>query len=135
MAGATVVNPLFNIALIPLFQSHFHNGAVGAAVALGLTELLIVAVGIAVVGRHVLEARSLWRLGRALLAALAMAGVMYLLRPFGFVAAAAGGGLAFLAAAVALRVPSADEWAWARQGASNAGRALARRNPLRRHSP
>jgi O-antigen/teichoic acid export membrane protein len=135
MAGATVVNPLFNIALVPLFQSHFGNGAIGAAVALWLTELLIVVVGIAVVGRRVLEARSLWRLGRGLLAALAMAGVMYLLRPLGFVAAAAGGGLVFMGAAVALRVPSAEEWAWARQGVSNAGRTLARRNPLRRRSP
>jgi O-antigen/teichoic acid export membrane protein len=135
MAGATVVNPLFNIALIPLFQSHYGNGAIGAAIALWLTELLIVAVGIAVVGRRVLDTKSVWRLGRAVLAALAMAGAMYLLRPFGFVAAAAGGGLVFVGAVVALRVPSADEWAWARQGASNAGRKLARRNPLRRQSP
>jgi len=40
MGGATLVNPLINLALIPITQRHFGNGAIGAAVSLLLTELL-----------------------------------------------------------------------------------------------
>src|SRR5689334_869680 len=32
MAGTVVVNPLFNLALIPYTQHHWHNGAIGASV-------------------------------------------------------------------------------------------------------
>jgi O-antigen/teichoic acid export membrane protein len=134
MLGATIVNPLCNLVLIRAAQARWHNGAIGAALSLLVTELLIVAVGIGVVGRHVLGTGSLWRLGRVALAALLMAGVMYVLLPFGFVAATFAGGLVFVGAVVALRVPSTEEWASARQGALRAGRALARRNPLRRRS-
>jgi O-antigen/teichoic acid export membrane protein len=132
MLGATIVNPLCNLVLIRATQARWHNGAIGAAASLLVTELLIVAVGIAVVGRHVIGAHSLWRLARVTLAAAAMAGVMYVLLPFGFVAAAVVGGLVFVGVVVALRVPSAEEWAWARQGALH---TLARaRHPVRRRS-
>jgi O-antigen/teichoic acid export membrane protein len=134
LAGATIFNPVCNLVLIRVTQTHWHNGAIGAALSLLVTELLIAAVAIAAFGRHVLDRQSLWRLARALLAALVMAGVMYVLGPFGFVVAAAGGGLVFIGALVALRVPTADEWAWARQGASKAGRTLVRRSPFRRRS-
>jgi O-antigen/teichoic acid export membrane protein len=135
MLGATIVNPVCNLVFIRVAQARWHNGAIGAAVSLLVTELLIVAVGIAVIGRHVLGTRSLWRLARVTLAALAMAGVMYVLRPFGFVAAAVAGGVVFMGAVVAQRVPSAEEWAWARHGTRRVSRRLARWNPVRRGSP
>ena len=53
----------------------------------------------------------------------------------GFVAAAVAGGVFFMGAVVALRVPSAEEWAWARHGTLHVGRRLARWNPVRRGSP
>jgi O-antigen/teichoic acid export membrane protein len=115
MAGATIVNPICNLVLIRVAQVHWHNGAIGAALSLLVTELLIVGVGIAIVGRHVLNSQSLWRLARALLATIPMAGVMYATRPFGFVASAVAGILVFTALAPVLRLASPDDWAALRQ--------------------
>jgi O-antigen/teichoic acid export membrane protein len=109
MAGATVVNALLNIALIPLFQSHFGNGAIGAACALGLTELLIVVAGFLAVARKVLTAASTFRLLRAAMAGGAMWAVMYATRPFGFVASALAGALVFTALVPVLRLASPDD--------------------------
>jgi O-antigen/teichoic acid export membrane protein len=116
MAGATVVNPLFNIALIPLFQSHFGNGAIGAAIALGLTEVLIVGVGFLVAGRQVLTAASTFRWLRTAAAGGAMWAVMYATRPFGFVASAVAGVIIFIALVPILRLASPDDWDALRQG-------------------
>jgi O-antigen/teichoic acid export membrane protein len=116
MAGATVVNPLFNIALIPLFQSHFGNGAIGAAVALGLTELLIVAVGFVLVGRKVITLATTLRLLRAAIAGGVMWAVMYATRPFGFVTSALAGVLVFSALVPVLRLASPEDWAVLKRG-------------------
>jgi hypothetical protein len=120
MAGATVVNPLFNIALIPLFQSHFGNGAIGAAIALGLTELLIVAVGFLVVGRKVITLATTFRLLRAAMAGGAMWAVMYGTRPFGFVISALAGLLVFGALVPLLRLTSPEDWTALRRGVAAA---------------
>jgi O-antigen/teichoic acid export membrane protein len=109
MAAATVVNPLLNLWLIRAGQARFHNGAIGAAVALLVTELLVLAGGVIIIGRRVLTRTSLWRFARAGLAAAAMWGVMHTLGSFGFVVAAAGGGVSFLCLAAILRLASADE--------------------------
>jgi O-antigen/teichoic acid export membrane protein len=109
MAGATVVNPLFNLALIPLFQSHFANGAIGAAVALLLTEVLIVVVGFVVVGRKVLTAASTMRWLRGALAGGAMWAVMYGTRPLGFVASAIAGTIVFVALVPVLRLAAPED--------------------------
>jgi O-antigen/teichoic acid export membrane protein len=131
MAGATVVNPLFNIALIPLFQSHFGNGAIGAAIALGLTELLIVAVGFVVAGRQVLTAASTFRWLRTAMAGGAMWAVMYATRPFGFVASALVGVLVFMALVPVLRLASPEDWTALRQGVVRASDRIRRMVPGR----
>jgi O-antigen/teichoic acid export membrane protein len=132
MLGATIVNPAFNYVLIRATQSRYHNGAIGAAISLLLTELLIVAVGIVVVGHRIFSVGSLGRLARITLAAVIMAGAMYAVRPLGFVAATLAGGLAFIGAVIALRVPSAAEKAWVRGGVDRAWRSIARLAPGRR---
>ncbi len=53
MLGATVLNPAINLVLIPATQSRLHNGAIGAAVSLLLTEVVIVGAGLALAGRGV----------------------------------------------------------------------------------
>jgi len=116
MVGATIVNPLLNIALIPLFQSHFGNGAIGAAIALALTEFLIVGVGFLVVARKVLTTASTFRLLRTAIAGGAMWAVMYATRPFGFVVSALAGALIFTALVPVLRLASPDDWNALRRG-------------------
>ena len=73
MVGATVVNPVLNLLLIPLTAARYDNGAIGAAIALLVTEVLVVVFGFATVGSCRARsscARSLrahsGRLGRAL---------------------------------------------------------------------
>ncbi len=111
MAGATVVNPALNIVLIRAAQHRWHNGAIGAALALLVTEVLILVAGLVIAGRWVLDGSSVRRFARALLATAAMFGIMRLLRPFGFVAATGGGAATFAGLAWLLRLASADELA------------------------
>lgn len=68
MVGATVFNPAVNAVLIPLTQRHWGNGAIGAAVALTLTELAMAAVAVAIVGRHVISRSVVNRMLRSAVA-------------------------------------------------------------------
>ena len=72
MLGATIVNPLFNLALIPYTQRHYHNGALGAAMSLVLTEVLIVALGLVLVGHHVITPGGVRRVAASTVASVAM---------------------------------------------------------------
>ena len=74
MAGAAVVNPLVNLVLIPLTEQRYHNGAIGAAISLVLTEALMDVVGLIIVGRHVFDRRSVKRTVLVCLACGGMAG-------------------------------------------------------------
>jgi O-antigen/teichoic acid export membrane protein len=97
MAGATVVNPVLNLVLIPVTENRYGNGAIGASLSLLLTEALIVVAGFVMVGREVLD-RVLVR--RAVLLALGgggMWGAAYLARPLGPVVSILVGALAFAA--------------------------------------
>jgi O-antigen/teichoic acid export membrane protein len=111
MAGATVVNPLLNAALIPITAHRLHNGAVGAAISLLLTEVLIVTVGFYLVGRTVFDRQVLRRFLAAGAAAFAMWGVVHATRIFGVVPSFATGVLTFAVLAVVLRVATPEELA------------------------
>jgi PST family polysaccharide transporter len=109
MVGATVVNPLLNLLLIPLTAARYDNGAIGAAIALLVTEVLIVAFGIAIVGSSVLDRRVVGRLARMAAASVALWVTAYATRPFGPVASLAAAALAFVAIVAALRVLTPEE--------------------------
>jgi len=132
MAGATAVNPVLNFFLIRFAQNHYHNGAIGAALALLATEVLVLAGGFLMVGRHVLDRSSLWRFARAAAAAAAMGGVIYALRPLGFVVAAAAGGLVYVGLAALLRLASAEEVEMLRAGLHTVRAGIRRRTPGQR---
>jgi O-antigen/teichoic acid export membrane protein len=109
MAGATIVNPLLNFALIPLTEHRYGNGAIGAALSLLVTEAIIVIAGFVLVGRDVLD-RFIVRRGVAVAAAaVAMWGAAYLARPFGPVVAIAVGTLTFAAVARVTGAVTAEE--------------------------
>lgn len=67
MGVSCVINPLVNLALIPIAVTHWHNGAVGAALALLVTEGLMAAYGAIILRRVVVHAL----VGRAVVGALA----------------------------------------------------------------
>jgi O-antigen/teichoic acid export membrane protein len=120
MVGATVVNPLLNLLLIPLTTARYDNGAIGAAIALLLTEVLIVAFGVATVGSSVLNFRVVGRLARIAAASAALWVTAYALRPFGSVVSLVAAALAFVAIVAALRVLTAEETAFLRSCARRA---------------
>ena len=109
MAGATVVNPLFNLVLIPYTQHHYHNGAIGAAISLVVTELLMDIIGFRLVGRHIVDRSGLKRCLLAIAASAGMWGVAYLARPIGALPSLLAGGATLLALAVALNVLRPEE--------------------------
>jgi len=85
MVGACLFNPAINLALIPLTQSRYGNGAIGAAVALALTEVAIAGAAIFIVGRRIVGRSTLTRGLRMAVACGAAWFVSYLLRHTGLI--------------------------------------------------
>jgi O-antigen/teichoic acid export membrane protein len=108
MAGASIFNPALNVLLIRILQSHLHNGAIGAALALLITEILIVGVGVVLI-RPALTLHLALRLFRALLATAGMAAVVLAARRFGLAAEMVSGALTFVALALVLGVVTVEE--------------------------
>jgi O-antigen/teichoic acid export membrane protein len=114
MAGAALINPLFNLVLIPLTAHRYHNGAIGASIALVLTEVLMDVIGLYLVGRHVLARRGVRRSAAAILASAGMAGATLVARPLGPELSLTAGFVAFGVLALALGVVRRGEFALAR---------------------
>jgi O-antigen/teichoic acid export membrane protein len=105
MAGAAVLNIVLNLTLIPYFQRQFGNGAIGAAVSLTVTEIVVAAVGLAIVPGF-LTLRSSWRILRAAAATLVMAGVVWTMRSHGLLLEISAGAGTFAIMAWLLRLPT-----------------------------
>jgi O-antigen/teichoic acid export membrane protein len=108
MVVGTIVNAVLNVVTIRYFQHQYGNGGIGAAVSLLVTELMMSAVGLAVL-RGMLARGSAVRLGKAALATLGMSAVVLAVAGVGFVAQALIGALAFAGLAWLLRLPTAQE--------------------------
>jgi O-antigen/teichoic acid export membrane protein len=109
MVTAAIVNPTLNWFLIHYYERHSHNGAIGAAISLVLTEVLVAGLGVTVLGRRLIGVASLRRFARTGLAVFGMWGVMSLTSSAGFVPEAVLGWLAFLVSAMILRaLPARD---------------------------
>jgi O-antigen/teichoic acid export membrane protein len=127
MAGATILNPALNFVLIRYTDAHLHNGAIGAAISLVVTELVVVAIAIRVL-RSMFTVASLARTLRAALASVGMVIAGLAARRLGVVAEVAVSGAALLLLAAVLRVVTPDEL---RSLWDTASRALARRRERR----
>jgi O-antigen/teichoic acid export membrane protein len=108
LAGACIVNPALNFVLIRYTQAHLGNGAVGAAVSLLLTELLIATLAVVLVWPY-LEWGAARRLIRAGIATLGMAVVVQLALRYGLVAGVLAGAISYALLALILRVVTAEE--------------------------
>jgi O-antigen/teichoic acid export membrane protein len=108
MAVACVVNPVLNLILIPAFQARANAGALGAAWALVVTELLITASGLFIV-RGILSRGTFVRLGKAALATAVMAVLVVASSRLGLIVEMAVGALTFAVAALVLRIATPDE--------------------------
>jgi O-antigen/teichoic acid export membrane protein len=125
MVVTTIVNPIFNIVLIPYTQHRYGNGAIGAAVALALTELVVVGLGARLVGRMIFDAATIRRTVFGVGAALAMWAAGYAAqRIIGDAAGIVVAAVTFVLLAGALRLFTADELALMRGGLDRVVRKL-----------
>jgi O-antigen/teichoic acid export membrane protein len=125
MAATTVVNPLFNLALIPWTHDRWDNGAIGASVSLFLTELIVVTAGFAMVGALVFDRSTIRRSVLGIAAAGAMWAVAYVTEPtIGSIAAFIAGLLTFVAAAFVVRLFTTEEVGLIVSGVNRALRKL-----------
>lgn len=98
--AAAVLNPTLNLILIPYTQTHYGNGAIGAATVTTVTELFMMVVGLWLMPRGVLTRDTgAWAL-RCLGACLVMTVLVVLLRDANLVVPVAVGGLAYVAASL-----------------------------------
>lgn len=109
MAGATVVNPVLNAGLIRLTEDRYANGAIGAAGALLITELLIAVVGIVIVGRATIDRTILRRCLLSAAASLAMWAVAYATRSAVGIVSLSAAGITFVLLALLLRLVTPGE--------------------------
>lgn len=116
LAGACIVNPALNYVLIRYTEARLGNGAIGAALSLFVTELLISLLATVLVWPF-LEWRGLRRLARASVATLGMAAVVQLAIGHGLFAAVIAGAASFALLALLLKVLSAEELRHARRTA------------------
>lgn len=110
MALACVVNPALNLVLIPYFQARSGNGAIGAALSLLITELVLVVIGIAVT-RRCFDRDFVSRTVRAALATAGMGLAVLLATPHGLAPAILVGLVVYPALAIPLGVVSPAELA------------------------
>ena len=127
MAVTTIINPLFNLGLIPYTQHHYDNGAIGAAISLLLTEIIVVAAGFWLIGRKVFDGGTGRRTALGAAAAVAAWAAAYAVHgTVGWVASLVLAVLVYAGVAALLRVFTAGEVALMR----NALRRVLRRLPV-----
>ena len=108
MVAAAVVNPALNLVLIRYFQAQQHNGAVGAAASLLVTEIGMAVAGFVLLPK-MLDGRSLARFARAVAATVGMTLMVLVLHRFGWLAEIAGGALTFAGLGLLFRILSPEE--------------------------
>jgi O-antigen/teichoic acid export membrane protein len=121
MAVACVVNPLANLFLIPYYQRTQGNGAIGASVAMLLTETVLACISLTLV-RHALNRHTLIRLAKGAIATAVMVAAVAPATRAGLIPSILTGIVAFPVASLALRVLTPEERAQLR-------RLLLRRSP------
>ena len=107
--AAAFLNPALNMIAIPVTQSLFGNGAIGAAAITTMTELFMLGVALRLMPRGVLGQETVTYVGKCFAAALFMAAVVWPLRETTLFIPVLVGILVYAAAAVVLRLVSADE--------------------------
>jgi O-antigen/teichoic acid export membrane protein len=109
MAGAAAFNPLVNVFLIRLTERRYDNGAIGAASSLLLTEVLMAAVALMLIGWKLFDRQSVRRCVVAAAASAVMCAAAYAARPLGLVPAVAVATAVFVALALPLRLVTRGE--------------------------
>jgi O-antigen/teichoic acid export membrane protein len=106
---AAFFSPILNVALIPLFDARFENGALGSAISALIIEGFITVVVIRLMEPHTYDWTNAKTAIRCLAAAVPMAAIMYLALPLGMLGVLFGGGATYLIAALLTRAVTLRE--------------------------
>ena len=123
MAGAAVFNPLVNLVLIPMTERRYHNGAIGAAISLVLTEVLMDGAFI-LASRDAFDRRVVKRCALVCLASAGMGAVAHATRPLGTPLSLAAGFATLGILAAMLRIVGRRELEMVRSGLAHVRRQL-----------
>ncbi len=107
--GAAALNPVLNLALIPMTQARFGNGGYGAALATLITEIFMMVVALKLMPRGILDQGSARIAAKVCGAGAVMLLAVSLVSGIGLFAAMALGAAAYLGAVFLFRAfPSED---------------------------
>ena len=103
MVVATALSIALDVVLVPLTDRRYGNGAIGGALAYVVTEGLLLAVGVRTLAPGLLDAELVRKLGKALLAGLAMVAAVWPLRDQFVAVPVLAGGAVYVAGIVVTR--------------------------------
>jgi O-antigen/teichoic acid export membrane protein len=106
---AATLNPLANLAFVPLLNGLTGEGAIGASIVRLLTELFMFGGVMLLIPRNLLDVRTIWVTVRILLAGVATAAATSALLSIGLLPAILGGALVYVASVFALRVVGVED--------------------------
>jgi O-antigen/teichoic acid export membrane protein len=98
------LNAVVNLACIPWFETVAGDGAIGAAIVTGVTELLMFAGVLVLIPNHLFERRLFWVAARIAMAGAASAVVASALLPLALPLSALAGAAVYAASVYVLRV-------------------------------
>ena len=111
MGAICVVNPLLNLLAIPYFHGHYGNGALGAAIALLVTDLLtgVLALVLLPASLRFVLGTSAPAVSRSLIATAIMAAAVWPFHNSSLAVSVIVGGATFIASAILLHVFPREE--------------------------
>lgn len=112
--AAAVINPLLNLALIPLSDDLYANGAIGSAIATVLTELFMMGMGLGLLRGSVLDRSGLTVAIKCAVSAALMMVLVWTVRDLSLPLAVGIGAVTYLAASLAIGSVSAHDLRLAR---------------------
>jgi len=107
--AAAVLNPALNFPLVPVTQRLYDNGAIGAAVVTLLTEIFMLAGGLALLPKNILGRPALEASARTVLAGLLMVIAILPFRQTPLVALVLAGAIIYVASAFVLKATTVAE--------------------------
>jgi O-antigen/teichoic acid export membrane protein len=114
MAFATLATIPLDLVFIPLCQVVFNNAAIGGALSFLVTEAGMVAAGLWLLPRGILQRSSAWMAVRVFLAGGAMVAAAWMLRGNFILLPIAVGAVTYVALILILRVVPKEDWILAR---------------------
>ncbi len=126
LLATVILNVILNMAAAPLFQTYYGNGGIGVALTTLITELVMVAIGVWLMPRGVIDRRMVSTLVRVGLSGGIMALVVFVVKTVGVgpIAMVVIGALTYGVAALATRAVTMEELRFLSDTAANKWKAI-----------